>query len=94
MVWPSGIGGVAEWYSEVTLRTNTGHTLITANLKVEVFHPSIGGMAEWYWWCGRVVLVVWPSGIGGVAEWYWWYGRGIGGVAFKFLESPYLSKKQ
>ena len=26
-------------YSKVTLRTNTGHTLITANLKVEVFHP-------------------------------------------------------
>ena len=26
-------------YSEVTLRANTGHTLTTANLKVEVFHP-------------------------------------------------------
>ena len=26
-------------YSEVTLRTNTGHTLISANLKAEVFHP-------------------------------------------------------
>ena len=26
-------------HSEVTLRTNAGHTLITANLKAEVFHP-------------------------------------------------------
>ena len=26
-------------YSEVTLRTNFAHTLITANLKAEMFHP-------------------------------------------------------
>ena len=26
-------------YSEVTLRMNTGHILITANLKAEVSHP-------------------------------------------------------
>ena len=31
-------GSVNE-YSEVTQRTSTGHTLITANLKVEMFHP-------------------------------------------------------